>query len=61
MIRFSAPTINNKAPHNTICYVIINETQEDIYIQKSNDENNPEWEYLRSIHDVFGMSYDSNS
>ncbi len=61
MIRFSAPTINNKAPYNTICYVIINETQEDIYIQKGKDENNPEWEYLRSINDVSWVSYNSNS
>lgn len=45
LIRRSEPTKFDHAPEGTLCRVV-SLTKEDIYIQRSSDEENPRWEKI---------------
>lgn len=52
MIRYTAPpTKYDNAPYGTICTVHLNDdgTDRQIYIQASQDENNPDWQSIEEI------------
>lgn len=44
--RKSPPNFYDQAPQNSHCYVTINEYLVDVYIQRSLDEETPEWDLL---------------
>lgn len=44
--RLAAPSKLDIAPYGTKCVVIGKEGEGDIYIQNSNDEDNPNWVHI---------------
>lgn len=55
LIRFEAPTYKDKAPYKSLCYVIVNETDQDIYKQISPDTDFPRWKFIKRIKDSVGI------
>jgi len=49
LVRHSAPNKFDQAPLGTECVVMKENGKIDLYIQKSSDENNPEWMFMDSI------------
>ncbi|HVW99247.1 MAG TPA: hypothetical protein VHA52_02235 [Candidatus Babeliaceae bacterium] len=46
IIRHAAPNIYDQAPYGTICEVIVDHQRVALYIQRSKDEDRPEWEKI---------------
>lgn len=46
IIRHSAPSKLDQAPFGTECHVFILGDEYDLYVQYSNDPENPHWEYM---------------
>lgn len=46
IIRHSAPGKLDQAPFGTECLVVIDNHTWDVYVQYSNDEEIPNWEYM---------------
>lgn len=44
--RYSAPNQYDHAPQGTLCKVLVDQSRWEIYIQKSPDEEHPQWELL---------------
>lgn len=50
IIRFSKP--HNYEPYGTICYVLINEDIQDVYVSISEDPHISSWVYKKRIMDT---------
>lgn len=46
IIRNGPPNNYDHAPQGTICKVMINDQCHERYVQRSSDEEKPEWDYL---------------
>jgi hypothetical protein len=46
IIRHSAPSKLDQAPFSTECLVFLDGHVWDVYVQYSNDEEDPRWEYM---------------
>lgn len=46
LVRRSTPNKYDHAPHGTKCKVMLNETEYEMYIQTSADDEDPKWELI---------------
>lgn len=46
IVRNGPPNSYDHYPQNTVCKVALNERDHERYIQRSSDEENPEWDYV---------------
>jgi len=47
--RYSPPNKLDKAPFNTRCLHIMSKKKADLYVQSSQDENNPQWQLMGAV------------
>ena len=50
LVRHSAPNKYDQAPFGTKCYVYVTDVEREVYIQRSKQENDPNWEYALTEH-----------